>query len=71
MTASPPTTPPTIAPIGVDFDGVGVGLGGGVGDGEGVGVGVEELELIGLEILDFDDVDDSGTVVRARLSCPT
>jgi hypothetical protein len=40
MTANPPTTPPTMAPMGVFLPG---GLG--VGDGEG-DVGVEKMDVV-------------------------
>jgi hypothetical protein len=32
ITATPPTAPPTMAPMGVDFPEAGVGVGGGVGE---------------------------------------
>lgn len=73
ITAIPPTTPPTMAPMGAFFfggvgDRLGVGLG--EGDGEGLGDGVE-LELIELLVLDVDEDTVASTVVNTRFSCPT
>jgi len=43
ISATPPMTPPTIGPIGVDFLGTGDGVGVGVGVGVvGTGTGVED-----------------------------
>ncbi len=59
MTAIPPTTPPTMAPIGAELDS-GVGL----GDGAGVGVGVGPTVALGSSTTVYDDTRFDERIMR-------
>jgi hypothetical protein len=62
ITATPPITPPAIAPTGVfllvGWVGVADGAGGTVGEGVGVVVGLVEVELVEVEEDEEDDIDE-------------
>lgn len=70
ITARPPTTPPTMGPIGV-FDGLGIGIGvGGTVVWEALDVDVLD-ELLENEVVDDDDdVVDAPMVINSLPSCP-